>query len=98
MRHLERTALDSSKATETKTLDLPRDGVMTEIAQRLESAIKSDNIHYEVPKCGVRVLAAAGFLPSRQSRLIVWPLHVDRNQFFLPPDAALTAFRYNVPA
>lgn len=57
-----------------KTLDLPRDGAVTEIAQHLESAMKSDNIRdvrsactdflatasdfYEVPTCGVRVLAA----------------------------------------
>jgi hypothetical protein len=57
-----------------KTLDLPRNGPLTEIAQRLESAMKSDNIRdvrsacadflatassfYEVSKCGVRVLAA----------------------------------------
>ena len=57
-----------------KTLDLPQNGVLTEIAQRLESAMKSDNIRvvrsacteflatsssfYEVPNCDVRVLAA----------------------------------------
>jgi hypothetical protein len=57
-----------------KTLDLPGSGTLTEIAQRLESAIKSDKIRdvrsacteflasastfYEVPTCGVRVLAA----------------------------------------
>lgn len=57
-----------------KTLDLPRDGVMTEITQRLESATKSDKIRnvpsacteflatasnfYEVPICAARVLAA----------------------------------------
>ena len=57
-----------------KTLDLPRDGHLPEIAQRLESGMKSDRIRdvgsacieflaiasdlYEVPKCGVRVLAA----------------------------------------
>jgi hypothetical protein len=57
-----------------KTLDLPRNRTLTEIAQRLESAMKADKIpdvrsictdflaaassFYEVPKCGVRVLAA----------------------------------------
>lgn len=57
-----------------KTLHLPRNGELTHIAQRLESAMKSDNIRdvrsacteflatasnfYEVPTCGVRVLAA----------------------------------------
>lgn len=57
-----------------KALDLPADGALTEIAQRLESAMKADNIRdvrsacvdflatvsefYEVPLCGVRVLAA----------------------------------------
>jgi hypothetical protein len=57
-----------------RTLDLPRDGHLQEIAQRLESAMKTDNIRdvrsvcteflasasisYEVPTCGVRVLAA----------------------------------------
>ncbi len=57
-----------------KTLDLPRNGELTEIAQRLESAMKADRIRdvrsaytafletaskfYEVPRCGVRVLAA----------------------------------------
>jgi hypothetical protein len=57
-----------------KTLNLPPKGDLQEIAQRLESAMKSDNIRdvrstcteflasasnfYEVPKCGVRVLAA----------------------------------------
>ena len=57
-----------------KTLELPRDGRMIEIARRLESAMKSDNIRdvrstcteflsatsdfYEVPNCGVKVLAA----------------------------------------
>ena len=57
-----------------KTLDLPRNGALTEVAHRLESAMKPDNIQdvrsacaeflttasdfYEVPTCGVRVLAA----------------------------------------
>lgn len=57
-----------------KTLDLPREGAVQEIAQRLESAMKTDKIRdvrsactdflstasdfYEVPKCSVRVLAA----------------------------------------
>ena len=57
-----------------KTLDLPGTGTLTEIAQRLESAMKSEKIRdvqsacitflatasdfYEVPTCGVRVLAA----------------------------------------
>ena len=57
-----------------KTLDLPQNGALIEIAQRLESAMKSDKIRdvrsactdclasasifYEVPTCGVRVLAA----------------------------------------
>jgi hypothetical protein len=57
-----------------RTLDLPRDGHLQEIAQRLDSAMKTDNIRnvrsvcteflasasisYEVPTCGVRVLAA----------------------------------------
>ena len=57
-----------------KTLDLPRTGTLTEIAERLESAMKSGKIRdvqsaciaflatasdfYEVPTCGVRVLAA----------------------------------------
>src|SRR5262249_41780641 len=57
-----------------KTLDLPQDRGMTEIAQRLESAMKWDNVRdvrsacteflatasdfYEVPTCCVRVLAA----------------------------------------
>jgi len=57
-----------------KTLDLPQSGALLEIAQRLESAMRADNIRgvrsacttfletasrfYEVPLCGVRVLAA----------------------------------------
>jgi len=57
-----------------KTLNLPRDGTLKEIAQRLESAMKSDAVRevrtaciafvatasdfYEVPTCSVRVLAA----------------------------------------
>jgi hypothetical protein len=57
-----------------KTLDLPQSGDLQEIAQRLESAMKSDKIRdvrsacteflviasdfFEVPTCGVRVLAA----------------------------------------
>ena len=57
-----------------RTLDLPGDGAVTEIAQRLECAMKEDQIRdirnasteflatvsrfYEVPTCGVRVLAA----------------------------------------
>ena len=55
-------------------LDLPRNGALTRIAQRLESAMKSDSVRdvrsactdflatasdfYEVPTCGVRVLTA----------------------------------------
>jgi hypothetical protein len=57
-----------------KALDLPRNGHLQEIAQSLESAMEADNIRdvrsacteflasastfYEVPTCGVRVLAA----------------------------------------
>src|SRR5215472_3076953 len=57
-----------------KTLDLPSNGDLLGIAKRLECAMKSDNIRdvrsacteflatasrfYEVPPCGVRVLAA----------------------------------------
>ena len=57
-----------------KTLDLPGTGTLTEIAQRLESAMKSEKIRdvqsgciaflatasdfYKVPTCDVRVLAA----------------------------------------
>jgi hypothetical protein len=57
-----------------KTLELPRNEVLTEIAQCLESAMKADRIRdvrnactaflaaasdfYQVPACGVRVLAA----------------------------------------
>jgi hypothetical protein len=57
-----------------RTLDLPLDGALTEIAQRLESAMKADKIRdvrsacteflatasdfYKVPPCNVRVLAA----------------------------------------
>jgi hypothetical protein len=57
-----------------KTLDVPKNAAWTEIAERLESAMKSDRIRdvrsacteflatasnfYEVPTCGVRVLAA----------------------------------------
>jgi hypothetical protein len=56
------------------TLDLPGTGILTEVAQRLETAMQSDRIpdvqractaflatasdFYEVPTCGVRVLAA----------------------------------------
>jgi len=56
-----------------KALDLPRDVHLQEIAQRLESAMKSDNIRdvrndcteflattsdfYQAPTCGVRVLS-----------------------------------------
>jgi len=63
-----------SESDRIKTLDLPRNGALTEIAQRLESAMKSDKIRdvrsacseflatasnfYEVPPCGIRVLAA----------------------------------------
>src|ERR1039458_8172084 len=61
-----------SESDRIKTLDLPRNGALREIAQRLESATK-DKIRYvrsasteflatasdfyEVPTCGVRVLA-----------------------------------------
>jgi hypothetical protein len=57
-----------------KTLDLPQDRVIPEIAQRLESAMRSDRIRdvrsacteflatvsgfYKIPTCAVRVLAA----------------------------------------
>jgi hypothetical protein len=57
-----------------KTLDLPPNGDLLKIAQRLESGMKSDKIRdvriactdflatasdfYEVPTCGIRVLAA----------------------------------------
>jgi hypothetical protein len=57
-----------------KTLDLPQNGALTEIAQRLESAMKEEKIRdvrsacaeflatassfYGVPACGIRVLAA----------------------------------------
>lgn len=57
-----------------KTIDLPTNGDLREITGRLESAMKADNIRdvrsacneflviasnfYEVPTCGVRVLAA----------------------------------------
>jgi hypothetical protein len=57
-----------------KTLDLPSNAALTQIAERLEAAMKSDSIRdvrsacteflatasnlYEVPTCGVRVLAA----------------------------------------
>jgi len=57
-----------------KALDLPRNGQLQEIAQSLKSALEADNIRdvrsacteflasasafYEVPTCGVRVLAA----------------------------------------
>jgi hypothetical protein len=63
--------LDSDRI---KTLDLPQSGDLAEIARRLESAMKADKIRdvrsacteflatassfYEVPTCGVRVLAA----------------------------------------
>ena len=63
--------LESDRIT---TLSLPPNGGLQGIAQRLESAMKADNIRdvrsacneflatassfYEVPKCGVRVLAA----------------------------------------
>src|ERR1022692_2947108 len=63
-----------SESDRIKTLDLPRNGALTEIAQRLESAMKSDKIRdvqsacseffatasnfYEVPPCGICVLAA----------------------------------------
>jgi hypothetical protein len=63
-----------SESDRIKTLNLPRNGALTEIAQRLESAMKSDKIRdvrsacteflatasdfYEVPTCGIRVLAA----------------------------------------
>lgn len=63
-----------SESDRTKTLELPRNRALTEIAQCLESAMKSDNIRdvrsactdflaaaskfYEVPPCGIRVLAA----------------------------------------
>jgi hypothetical protein len=63
-----------SESDRVKTLDLPRDRALPEIAQRLESAMKADKIRdvrnactaflaaasdfYEVPTCGVRVLAA----------------------------------------
>src|SRR6516225_635879 len=57
-----------------KSLDVPQNGTLLEIAKRLESAMKEDKIRdvrstcteflttassfYEVPNCGVRVLAA----------------------------------------
>jgi hypothetical protein len=63
--------LESDRMT---TLDLPGSGALPEIAKRLESGMKSDKIRdvrsacteflatasdfYEVPTCGVRVLAA----------------------------------------
>src|SRR5262249_32953829 len=63
-----------SESDRIKTLDLPRNAALREIAHRLESAMKSDKIRdvrsactaflattsnfYGVPTCGVRVLAA----------------------------------------
>jgi len=57
-----------------KTLDLPANSTLPDIAKRLESAMKADNIRdlrtacgeflaatsnfYKVPKCGIRVLSA----------------------------------------
>ena len=64
----------SLESDRIKTLDLPQNGRLPEIAQRLESAMKSDKIRdvrsacteflatasdfHEVPTCTVRVLAA----------------------------------------
>jgi hypothetical protein len=66
--------VEFSESDRLKTLDLPRDRALTKIGQRLESAMKTDRIRdvrsacteflatasnfYEVPTCGVRVLAA----------------------------------------
>jgi hypothetical protein len=66
--------VEFSESDRLKTLDLPRDGALTKIGQRLESAMKTDRIRdvrsactafletaskfYEVPLCGLRVLAA----------------------------------------
>ena len=63
-----------SESDRIKTLNLPRNGALTEIAQRLESAMKSDKIRdvrracteflatasdfFKVPTCSIRVLAA----------------------------------------
>jgi hypothetical protein len=62
------------ESDQIKRLDLPQNGALTEIAQHLEFAMKSDKIRdvrsackdflatasdfYEVPTCGIRVLAA----------------------------------------
>ena len=63
-----------SESDRIKTLDLARNGGLTDIAQRLDRAMKADKIRdvrsacteflatasdfYQVPTCGVRVLAA----------------------------------------
>jgi hypothetical protein len=63
-----------SESDRIAMLDLPRNGVVTEITHRLEAAMKVDKIRdvrsacadflatasdfYEVPTCGIRVLAA----------------------------------------
>jgi hypothetical protein len=63
-----------SESDRIAMLDLPRNGVVTEITHRLEAAMKADKIRdvrsacadflatasdfYEVPTCGIRVLAA----------------------------------------
>lgn len=69
-----RSRSEFQESDQIKTLDLPRNGALTEIAQRLERAMKADKIRdvrnactaflatasdfYQVPPCGIRVLAA----------------------------------------
>src|SRR5437868_14800794 len=69
-----RHRMDYLKSDDLKTLDLPRNSILPDVAERLESAMKADRLRdvqgacveflatasgfYRVPKCGIRVLAA----------------------------------------
>jgi hypothetical protein len=91
-----------------RTLDLPRDGHLQEIAQRLESAMKTDNIRdvrsvgteflasasisYEVPTCGVRVLAAR---PLRTREHGTFELFGDYSRPLSPSDISAANRRHD---
>jgi hypothetical protein len=70
------------KSDRTKTLDLPQNGALPDIAQRLESAMKASaapdvrktcaeflavaSDFYKVPSCGIRVLAGKTTASTRK--------------------------------
>jgi hypothetical protein len=55
------------ESDQIKMLDLPRDGVMTEIAQRLESAMKADKIRDVRCACADFLATASDFYEVRRA-------------------------------